>query len=109
MAALRRADMIVYTPPRAATRIPVIDLAGSFSGDTAARKQIAWDIHRACRETGFFYVANHGIPRAMIDEQFAWTKTLFALPLDVKMDLHMKKSPSTAGYEPIGGQVLDSQ
>jgi isopenicillin N synthase-like dioxygenase len=31
------------------------------------------------------------------------------LPLERKLALHMKNAPSTAGYEPIGGQVLDSQ
>ena len=93
-------DMIVYTPPRAAKTIPVIDLAGS---------RVPWEIHKACRETGFFYVANHGIPQALIDAQFDCARRFFALPLEQKMALHMKNSPSTAGYEPIGGQILDSQ
>ena len=92
--------MIVYTPPRAAKSIPVIDLAGS---------KVPWEIHKACRETGFFYVANHGVPQALIDAQFDCARRFFALPLEQKMALHMKNSASTAGYEPIGGQILDSQ
>src|SRR5436189_198869 len=47
--------MIVYTPPAPAKTIPVVD----FHGDDVPR-----EIHKACRETGFFYVANHGAPRA---------------------------------------------
>jgi isopenicillin N synthase-like dioxygenase len=101
--------MILYTPPRPATSIPVIDLSGSFTNDPAARKQVAWDIHRACRDSGFFYVSNHRVPQQLIDDQFVWAQRLFALPLQAKLDMHMEKSPSTAGYEPIGGQVLDSQ
>ncbi len=101
--------MIVYTPPKPATSIPVIDLTGSFSADIVERKKVAWDIHRACRETGFFYVSHHRIPQKLIDDQFLAAKRFFDLPLEAKLKLHMKNSPTTAGYEPIGGQILDSQ
>ena len=92
--------MIVYTPPRPAKTIPVVDLAG---GDAASR------IHQACRETGFFYIESHGVPQALLDAQFVCARRFFALPLQQKLRLHMKNSASTAGYEPIGGQALDSQ
>ena len=101
--------MIVYTPPRAATAIPVVDLLGSFSSIREERRKVAWEIHRACRETGFFYVSHHRVPQALIDAQFDWARRFFALPLEKKLALEMKNSPSTAGYEPIGGQILDSQ
>lgn len=98
--------MLIYTPPRAATSIPVIDVGS----DTAEGKlRAAAEIHRACRETGFFYVSNHGVSPDLIAAQFAAAKTFFELPLDDKMALFMKKSPAGAGYEPVGGQVLDSQ
>jgi isopenicillin N synthase-like dioxygenase len=92
--------LIAYTPPRAAKSIPVIDLSGG---------NVPWEIHKACRETGFFYVANHGVPQALIDAQFECARRFFALPSEQKLALHMKQSASTAGYEPIGGQTLDSQ
>ena len=92
--------MIVYTPPRVARSIPVVDLQG---GDAPA------EIHKACRQTGFFYLANHGVPQSLIDAQFETARRFFTLPAEKKMALHMKNSPSTAGYEPIGGQILDSQ
>jgi isopenicillin N synthase-like dioxygenase len=92
--------MIIYTPPRAAKAIPVVDLAGPRVPD---------EIGRACRDTGFFYVANHGVPQGLIDAQFEQARRFFALPLEEKLAIHMKKSASTAGYEPIEGQVLDSQ
>ena len=92
--------MITYTPPSAAKIIPVIDLQG---------ENVPWEIHKACRETGFFYVANHRVPQPMIDAQFECARRFFALPLEKKLAIHMKNSASTAGYEPIGGQILDSQ
>jgi isopenicillin N synthase-like dioxygenase len=94
--------MLLYTPPKAAENIPVIDL--SESPDRAAKA-----IHRACRETGFFYVSNHGLPAELIAAQFETARTFFNLSLDAKMALHMKQAPSNAGYEPIGLQKLDSQ
>ena len=101
--------MIPYTPPRAAKTIPIVDFSGSFSPRPEERNNVAWEVHKACREIGFFYVANHRVPQALVDAQFDAARRFYALPLEVKMRLHMKKSPSTAGYEPIGGQVLDSQ
>jgi isopenicillin N synthase-like dioxygenase len=101
--------VIIYTPPKSADRIPIIDLAAGFSPDLAERQKVAWEIHKACRETGFFYVANHGIADTLIDDQFRFAKRFFELPLAEKLTLDMKKSPSKVGYEPIGTQVLDSQ
>jgi isopenicillin N synthase-like dioxygenase len=92
--------VIAYTPPSAAKKIPVIDFAGP---------NVAWEVHKACRETGFFYVANHGVPQKLVEAQFDWARRFFALPLEEKMGHHMKRSPSTAGYEPAATQVLDSQ
>ena len=92
--------MIAYSPPRVADRIAVIDFAG---------RDVPREVHKACREIGFFYIANHGVPQTLIDAQFEYARRFYALPFEAKMRLHMKRSPSTAGYEPIGGQTLDSQ
>ncbi len=101
--------MQIYQPPKAAQSIPVIDIDAAFEGSLDARKQIAWEIHKACRETGFFYIKNHRVPAAMIEGQFAWAKKFFDLPLADKMAIDMKKSRTNAGYEPMGAQKLDSQ
>jgi isopenicillin N synthase-like dioxygenase len=92
--------VIIYTPPKPADKIPVIDIEA---------KEASWEIHKACRETGFFYIANHGIPRALVQRQFESAKRFFDLPLEDKLALHLKKSRSAAGYAPIAGQALDSQ
>lgn len=101
--------MIIYTPPSAAKSVPVVDLSPSFSGYIAGKKDVAWNIHKACRETGFFYVINHGVPQTLIEDQFEFARRFFALPIEEKLAIHMEKSPANVGYEPIGGQVLDSQ
>ncbi|HEV2573499.1 MAG TPA: 2-oxoglutarate and iron-dependent oxygenase domain-containing protein [Beijerinckiaceae bacterium] len=99
--------MHLYEPPKAAKTIPLIDLARAF--DAGGAQAVAWDIHRACRETGFFYIIGHGVPAALMERHFQFAKAFFDLPHERKMAIHMKKSPTTAGYEPVGGQVLDSQ
>jgi len=100
--------MIIYSPPRV-SHIPVVDLAEARSADLEKRKAVAWAIHRACRETGFFYVSNHGVPRELIAAQFEFGRRLFALPLEQRMAIHMNKSPAKHGYDPMASQTLDSQ
>jgi isopenicillin N synthase-like dioxygenase len=100
--------MHTYTPPKVPTSIPVIDLGRLHLG-ASARQRAAAEIHRACVETGFFYVSHHGIDSALIEKQFDFTKKFFDLPIKEKMSIWMKNSSAASGYEPIGGQVLDSQ
>jgi len=99
--------MIVYTPPAAARAIPVIDMAGSFAAG-AARDAVAQAIHRAARETGFFYVTGHGVPAGTMAAQLAMTRALFALGEADKQALSVAHSPCRRGYEGPGRQVLDA-
>jgi len=99
--------MIPYTPPRAATHIPVIDLAGSFETGSA-REEAAAAIHRACRETGFFYVSGHGVPGDLVEAQVEAARRFFALPEEAKRAVHVSKSPHWRGYEGTGAQTLDA-
>ena len=98
--------MIVYTPPKAADRIPLIDLDGSFD-DAGRRRRIAWNIHKACRETGFFYVSGHGVPQALMDAQIAQTRRFFAQDDAAKHAVAVELSPCRRGYEGVGRQILD--
>lgn len=99
--------MIIYEPPHAATEIPLIDLTDSFSDDIEKRKKVAWEIHKACVDTGFFYVKNHGISQEDMDNQLALAAKFFDLPLEEKMKLDSKNEDSSRGYEPMAAQTLD--
>jgi isopenicillin N synthase-like dioxygenase len=83
--------------------IPVIDLG------TTDRRATAQEIGAACRDTGFFYVKNHGVPVALIEAQFEWARRFFALPLAEKLEIDLRKSPCNRGYEAMGGQTLDAE
>lgn len=99
---------MLYTPPRPTTRVPVIDLGPSRSRDVRDRRDVAWEIHKACRDTGFFYVADHGLDAGLVAAQLEWARRFFDLPLSDKLALHMRRSRSFAGYEPLAGQTLDT-
>ena len=99
--------MHLYATPEKPHLIPVIDI--SKVHDPAGLAEAAHQVREACLETGFFYVTGHGVPADFVAAQFAAARAFFALPLEDKLAIHMRQSPSTAGYEPIGGQSLDSQ
>jgi isopenicillin N synthase-like dioxygenase len=85
--------------------IPVIDLGSSFSGALERRKQVAAEIRSACRDTGFFYVSNHGVPEGAIQAMFETSRRFFARPLAAKMPL---RGAGGYGYDPPQLQVLDA-
>jgi len=87
--------------------IPLIDL-GPFRGDdAAARREVARRIGEACRNIGFFYVTNHGIPEALIQRTLAEAKRFFALPPELKAEIAIEKSACHRGWFRIGGENLD--
>ncbi|NKC32564.1 isopenicillin N synthase family dioxygenase [Falsiroseomonas selenitidurans] len=89
--------------------IPVIDIGGLTSAEPARRKDVAWQIHRACRDTGFFYAADHGIPQSLLEGQFAAARAFFALPEAAKMAVQFRPGAHNRGYEALRRQRLDAQ
>ncbi|XP_062208468.1 1-aminocyclopropane-1-carboxylate oxidase 1-like [Phragmites australis] len=47
--------------------IPVIDLSGLNGGDEERSRTMA-QLHEACKDWGFFWVENHGVDAALMDE-----------------------------------------
>ena len=43
--------------------IPTIDMTPLRSGNDAQKREVARQIDAACRDTGFFLVTGHGVPR----------------------------------------------
>nr|Q48739.1 RecName: Full=Isopenicillin N synthase; Short=IPNS [Lysobacter lactamgenus]CAA39983.1 isopenicillin N synthase [Lysobacter lactamgenus] len=48
--------------------VPVIDISGLSGNDMDVKKDIAARIDRACRGSGFFYAANHGVDLAALQK-----------------------------------------
>jgi isopenicillin N synthase-like dioxygenase len=87
--------------------IPVIDFAGMLTGDGQAKSQVVAAIRKASEEIGFFYISNHGIPQALIDQAFALGASLFDLPLAEKLAIHKNQSAHHAGYTPLLAENTD--
>jgi len=87
--------------------IPVIDLAPFLHGGPEARLAVARKIGDAAREIGFFYVTNHGVAEALLDQVYAQAKRFFALPAAKKAEIAIEKSACHRGWFSVGGENLD--
>jgi isopenicillin N synthase-like dioxygenase len=89
------------------TEVPVIDIGPLVAADpdAAGRERVVAEIGQACRDIGFFYVANHGVPEADTAEEFDVTKRFFKLPLDDKMSIRLGRTEQFRGFVPLGGEV----
>jgi isopenicillin N synthase-like dioxygenase len=93
--------MLTMTDKKQKNAIPVIDFGQSDRG------RLIDQIGAACHEFGFFGVVNHGIDSEVIAQAFSVSKAFFDLPQETKLRLHINKSPTHRGFDPIGWQSLD--
>jgi isopenicillin N synthase-like dioxygenase len=83
-----------------ATRaIPVIDFGPAFHGESGGVDAVAAAVRQACERVGFFYMAGHGVPQAVIDGAFEASREFHAMPLEDKMRL--KLNENNIGYLPV--------
>ena len=85
--------------------VPVIDINPYFGGTEAAKRAVAAEIGRACREVGFYIIVGHGIPRDLVASVDKQARAFFDLPDDVKMTLHGKEA-GACGYSAMGDRSL---
>jgi isopenicillin N synthase-like dioxygenase len=81
------------------SEVPVLDLAPLTQG--GAIDELAKQLDRACRQTGFFYVANHGVSENALNAVFGATRRYFAMPLEVRQG-HLMHPYFRRGYMPQG-------
>ncbi|MGM0570257.1 isopenicillin N synthase family dioxygenase [Marinobacter sp.] len=87
--------------------LPVIDLSLLGHDAPSGQYQLARTLARACLDTGFFYIGNHGIPQSLIGDVFRQTRLLFDMPSPDKERINKARSPANRGYEPLRGQTLE--
>ncbi len=94
-----------------AERLPVIDVAPLIGcGSTRDRTAVAKAIEAACRDSGFFYAAGHGVPQGTIDRLDALSRRFFALPHEAKMEIAMAKGGRAwRGFFPVGGELTSGR
>jgi isopenicillin N synthase-like dioxygenase len=87
--------------------LPLIDISGMRSARRADRQGVADRIQLACRDKGFFYIENHGVPQSLIEAVFHEARGFFGLPLAERQAIGRDRSFCNRGYEPMGGQDLE--
>ncbi|THU82718.1 oxidoreductase [Dendrothele bispora CBS 962.96] len=93
--------------------LPTIDFANFGDGTSEEALEIGQKFFAACRDVGFAYLINTGIPQEKVDEMFTWcekthwvasySSRFFKLPLEVKMKApHPPEGWKHRGYSGIG-------
>lgn len=85
-------------------RIPVFDIGPYLAGEPGSAAALARAVARACEDTGFMVIANHGVPPHLAVATFAMARQFFARP--EKEKLALKIGQYNIGYLPFGGQVV---
>ena len=81
--------------------VPVINLSRYLSGDDQGKASVAREVAGACESIGFFKIANHGVPQALIDDAFATAGAFFAQPAAVKDSFR----PPRSAYNSCAGST----
>lgn len=87
--------------------LPIVSIAGLHSDDVNIRRAAAAELGQACREVGFFYAVDHGVPDTVRAEAFACSQRLFALPQAEKDALSIRLSPHNRGYVALSDERLN--
>lgn len=86
--------------------VPVIDIAPAFGGPAAARRAVADQVDRACRDIGFLVISGHGVPSEQIDRMRRVSAAFFDLPLAQKRRVARPSKAVTRGYIGIDEESL---
>ena len=83
--------------------IPLIDVSGFLAGKPGAAEKAAAELAWAFENVGFYYLAGHGVPRELIEAQYAEAARFHAQPMEEK--LKIKVNEHTIGYMPIAQEA----
>jgi isopenicillin N synthase-like dioxygenase len=85
--------------------VPIVDV-GDLVRCSARERDVAEQIGRACRDTGFFYVVGHGVDEELVARLQRLAREFFALDLATKMRIRMELGgPAWRGYFPVGAEL----
>ncbi len=91
------------------SHVPVIDVAPLVRG-TAERARAAGQIADACRESGFFYVVNHGVDESLCRDLERLSREFFAQGESQKMQIAMSRGGRAwRGYFPVGRELTSGK
>jgi isopenicillin N synthase-like dioxygenase len=86
--------------------VPVVDLGPYFAGTPEAKRRVAVELGRACRDVGFYVIVGHGVDPKLIEQVEAVSRQFFDLPTAEKMKVHVGDTPGAVGYAAVGDTAL---
>lgn len=92
--------------------LPLIDVSALVNPGAADtdRGGVGHEIDAACRDTGFFLVAGHGIDRGLRDDLDRLSREFFALPDETKAAISMQRGGiAWRGWFPVGDELTSGQ
>ncbi|KAG6024277.1 hypothetical protein E4U41_001822 [Claviceps citrina] len=100
---------VLQTPLRDArpSEMPVIDVSGIFSASLAHRQSVARQVGHAAANTGFFYIRNHGIPPAVVQDAYHAALAFYRQDLRDKLEASIAQSGHYNGYRAPDTQRLN--
>lgn len=88
--------------------VPVIDVSSFIEGDK--NPEVIQELAKACRHHGFFYINHHGIDSKLEESLEKYSEEFFALPIDEKMKISMKKGGRAwRGFFPVGDELTSDK
>ena len=91
------------------SHVPVIDVA-PLVNQWAERVRTAEQIGAACRESGFFYVVNHGVDESLCQRLESLSCEFFAQGEPQKMEIAMSRGGRAwRGYFPMGRELTSGK
>ena len=88
--------------------LPVISIAPLIEATDSAVTAEA--LSQACRQSGFFYVVDHGISSDLMSRLESLSHEFFAHPLEEKMRLRMELAGRAwRGYFPVGAELTSGR
>ncbi|MBI1774389.1 MAG: isopenicillin N synthase family oxygenase [Proteobacteria bacterium] len=84
--------------------IPILDLGPYLAGKPNALEQTAAELRYAFENIGFYFIVNHGVERALVDQTFEAARRFHARSMEEKIKLRFDEH--TIGYLPIGGSTI---
>ena len=91
------------------SRLPIVDVESLVTG-RGDRSEVAGQIARACRESGFFYIIGHGVDDQLQRRLEEVSRGFFAQDLETKLDIRMEKGGRAwRGYFQVGGELTSGK
>ena len=88
--------------------VPLIDISGFAEGDRVARKRIAAAVADAVESIGFFAIAGHRVPDALMRATQARLAAFFDLPDAAKAEYAGTANSKNRGYLPFGRDFVSA-